>query len=150
MVALLFTGIIHAITDLETDRKIIITILSQSQPALVQEFKALCNHYDESVFQFFDKKNNNSLATHVAYMESEIEIFKKVGDDIRYRTVQPLVYEYYYYLKDLLAIVKRYIGSWDTLTLALKLRKFKPILPIDIRNRGDFALFWSLNHRLHC
>lgn len=150
IIALLCTSITCAITDLESDRHTIIAILNQQRPESVSEFHSLFKHYDEAVLQFFDKKNNDSLKMHIDYMEVEILTFKRLGDDAHYGCIQPLLHEYYYCLKDLLTIVKRYIGSWDTLSLALRLKKFKPILPVALRHRGDFSLFWALNHRLHC
>lgn len=139
-----------AIVDLETIKGEIVTVLRQEQPKYVEEFNQFFKRYDELVFKFFDQKNNDSLKTHVHDMEAEIEILKNVCADERYRSISNTLRNYHTHVAELVGVLKQFVGSRDTISLALRVRKFKPILPKTIRQRGRSSLLKSLHHRLRC
>jgi hypothetical protein len=143
-------SLVSAFTDAETTKKNILTTLKQEQPTAIEEFTAFFKKYDDLVLNFFDKKNKSPLKTHIGYMETELEILQKVCHDIRYQSIHPLLSNYHTHLTELITLLKNSIGSNDTLSLSLKIRKFKKILPEEVRKRGNVALFSALHHRLTC
>lgn len=136
--------------NVESARTTIVELLKKEQPACIAEFKTFFKQYDELVVNFFDKKNNDSLTTHIMRMETELQTLKKVCDDEQYRCIHPILCGYHAQVTELIELLKRYVGSHDTVSLAFKVRKFKIILPEVVRQRGDVSLFWSLHHRLRC
>jgi hypothetical protein len=148
--ALCCYGISVASENLELARKTIFERLSKEQPACIGEFKTFFKQYDELVVNFFDKKNNDPLTTHIMRMETELQTLKNACNDERYRCVNPILCGYHDHVTELITLLKHYVGSHDTLSLAFKVHKFKIILPETVRQRGDISLFWSLYHRLRC
>lgn len=149
-VTLLFFFDVYAIVDLEIIKGQIITVLRQEQPKHVEEFEHFFKKYDDLVFKFFDQKNHDSLKVHVDGMEAEIEILKNVCSDARYHSISTTLRNYQAYVAELVDVLKQFIGLRDTISLALKVRKFKPIIPKVIRQRGELSLLKSLHHRLRC
>jgi len=148
--ALCCYSIAFATGNLESARKTVVELLNKEQPACIKEFKTFFKQYDELVVSFFDKQNNDPLTTHIARMETKLQTLKNVCDDERYRCIHPILCGYHTQVTELVALLKHYVGSHDTLSLAFKVHKFKIILPESVRQRGDISLFWSLHHRLRC
>lgn len=136
--------------DVEMVKKTIGNVLRQKNPAVVGEFNAFCQRYDRLVLTFFDTKNNESLATHVAYMEQELVMLDKVRHDARFASVQSYLDTYYGHIERLVYLLKEHIGSHKTFSLCLKIYKFKFLLPKDLKKRGNFSLLRALRHRLSC
>lgn len=139
-----------AIPDLETTRNTISAILHKELPTSVGVFDNFFKQYDERVCTFFDKRNNDSLKTHIEHMEQELYILKNICDDMHYHCIKPILTHYHMHISELITLLKEYINSHDTLSLAFKVREFKHILPHEVKQRGDISLFWSLHHRLRC
>lgn len=150
LIVLIFVGAAHASGDFESARKTIISCLNTEQPSCIAEFNTFFKRYDEMVITFFDKQNNESLKTHISYMETELQTLKSVCNNARYSCINAILCTYQAQIEDLIALLKNYVGSHDTVSLAFKVRKFKVILPEHVKKRGDISLFWSLHHRLRC
>jgi hypothetical protein len=150
MIVLGFLGAAHAGEDFESARKSIITCLNKEQSGCMAEFNTFFKRYDAVVINFFDKKNNEPLKAHIGHMETELQTLKSVCNDTRYGCINAILCTYQTYVEDLIALLKNYVGSHDTISLAFKVRKFKIILPEHVKSRGDISLFWSLYHRLRC
>ena len=146
----LIPGTASAISNLETTRKEIVATLNREAPNCVAEFNSFFKKYDAVVFSFFDTKNNEPLKAHIESMESELQLLQNVCNDARYRSVHSILCEYHAHLKELVTLLKQYVGSHDTVSLAWKVRRFKVILPKTVKQQGDVSLFWGLYHRLRC
>ena len=144
------SGTVSAISDLDATRKEIIAVLHREAPTCIEEFNDFFKKYDGVVFSFFDKKNNEPLKAHIESMETELQLLQNVCNDVRYQSVHSILCEYHMHLKELVTLLRQYVGSCDTLSLAWKVRKFKVILPKTVKKQGDVSLFWALNHRLRC
>jgi hypothetical protein len=134
--------------SLEAGKNRIVATLRNEQPAIVAEFVNFCRQYDALVVDFFDTKNNESLGVHIGRMEAELQTLYRVCHDMRYQSVKGLLLYYYTHIAELVSLLKQYVGSYNTLSLGLKLRKFKLLLPESVKARGDFSLFCSVRHRL--
>jgi hypothetical protein len=140
----------YAVADLESARKIILTTLEQDHPEQIAEFNHFFKKYDAVVLNFFDKKNQEPLKIHIKQMETELQALKDVCEDMRYCSINGILSHYYTSITELIILLKHYVDSHDTISLAFKVRKFKAILPEAVKQRGDIALFWGLHHRLRC
>jgi len=147
---LIIASSVHAIIDLNATRNMVDAILNEKNPEHTVEFKRFFRRYDDVVESFFDKKNNDSLKTHITKMETELQTLKSVCDDVRYGCISSILCTYYEHITELIDLLRHYIGSHDTLSLAFKVREFKAILPETVRQRGDISLFKALYHRLRC
>lgn len=136
--------------DLKTAKNSLITILQKERHDCVKEFQELLEKYDKIVLDFFDKKNNDSLKTHISRMEIELHSLKKVYEDVRYCSITALLKEHYGQLEEVVSLLKRYIGSHDAFSLALEVQKYKPILPEPLQKKSNVSLFSCLRHRLKC
>lgn len=146
---LLFSFQLHSRThDVATSKAIIVSILYQKNPDAVPEFNHFFDKYDRSVIMFFDRKNNDSLAQHIRRMEAELQELQAVYNDERFSSVREPLIDQYEHLSNLLVVLRRYVGSRDALSLAFKVRKFKFLLPPEVRKRGNISLYRSLRHRL--
>jgi len=150
IIVLVFFSAAYAGEDFESARKSVITCLHKEQPACIAEFNTFFKRYDALVVNFFDKKNNEPLTTHICHMETELQTLKTVCNDTRYGCINAILCTYQTHIEDLISLLKSYVGSHDSLSLAFKVRKFKMILPEHVKKRGDISLFWSLHHRLRC
>lgn len=147
---LFFASAANASLDIETAKATIIETLQRENPSVIGEFKRLCRRYDRIIITFFDTNNTDSLKTHINYMEAELRTLKNLCDDIRFRSVQSILTNFYEHIQHLITILQQYIGSRNTISLALKVRNYKFLLPKIVHARGDLALLKGLNHRLRC
>ncbi len=145
-----FVSSASALSTIETTKKNILTLLQAAQSECLSEFTLFSQRYDEVVTCFFDRNNRDSLQTHVTYMEKELKTLESVYNDKRYELVRHLLAEYRTALTELVTTLKKYIGSRNTVGLALHVSKYRPLLPSAIRERGDVSLFQALRHRLRC
>jgi hypothetical protein len=146
----IFAHTLFPLTNVTTTKHSLLTILKREQPACVEEFTTFFRKYDEVVSNFFDRKNNDPLKKHVEIMEIELQTLKKVGENEKYKSIKIILEEYYTPLRELITLLKRYSGSQDTLSLALEIRKYKPLLPESLQQQGSATLFSCLRHRLKC
>lgn len=140
----------YAFEDIETARTSMITLLEKHNPDVLRDFHGFCHRYNQLVFDFFDKKNNDPLEAHIKYMETNANILQHVCNDLRFQSVRSFLITRYEQVLEMIKVLKKYKGSHDTLTLAFRLKKFKFLLPYAVKKRGDISLFWSLHHRLRC
>ena len=71
-----------------------------------------------------------------------------VIDAEQFASVRALLQEQRDHLDELLAVLRNYVGSHNALSLAFKVRKFKFLLPPEVKKRGNFSCIKSLRHRL--
>ncbi len=136
--------------SIEQVRDSIIKNLSKNNPMVVIEFNNFYNQFDRVIRLFFDKKNNQSLALHIKQIELIVKTLKGISIDQNFQCVRVVLQEYYAEVKDLLAILKEYVGSINSVSFALRVKRFEFIVPTDIRKRGQLYIFGSLHHRLMC
>lgn len=150
LILLLCSHLACAMPSIETARATIMTALQKWHPAIITEFKKFCKQYDNVTTAFFDTQNKDSLPVHITRMERELQTLQKVCDNPQYQNVKPLLLCYCRQIAELISVLKQHVGSHEALSLCFKLYKFKILLPEHIKNRGNFALFRSVHHRLHC
>ena len=136
--------------DVQARKQAIIYTLSQKNPTALPEFAAFFTKYDQLVTKFFDTTNYESLEAHTRYMEKELHVLRAACNDNRFKPVRDILVAHYHDVEHLVAVLKEYRGSRDAISLALKVRGFKFLLPPDVKKRGDIALFFALKHRLSC
>lgn len=141
---------LNAFKNIETSKKKIIDTLQKNNPTSLATFKQFCMKYDQSVIDFFDSKNNLSLAHHVKRMQRDLALFNDVAHDEQFITVQAMFIDLNRELEALVTVLKQYTSSRNSVGLAFKVRRFKKLLPRPINKWTEFSLFWSLNHRLNC
>jgi hypothetical protein len=150
LIFLLLPALTHAHQNFDETRQEILTILQTTTPTAVQPCKALFAQYDTLVTNFFDKKNTESLAAHVKHMREGVAALHTACHDVRFKSVHVLFKRLH---KDVSAMVDTcasYVGARITLFFALAMKKFKFLMPAAIQNKGDFAVFRCLSHRLSC
>lgn len=141
---------IHAHEDIDALKTKIIAILKQSNPKTVSTFSDFFKQYDRVVIHFFDRSNNDSLATHIAFMEKELKQLDTVAKDKQYAPIKTMLTDLYGNLRDLVDTLRGYVDTSNSVFLALSVRKFKFLLPTEIQEKGEFSLFKSLRHRHNC
>lgn len=147
---LLVCHLAWASPSIEQVKHSIIVKLTKHNSAAIIEFNNFYNQFDRSIHLFFDKKNDQSLASHIKRIESEVETLKAVCADPAFVSVAFILKEHYAHVKDLIIILRSYVGSINSVAFALKVKRFEFLLPKDIKERGHFSLFRSLHHRLMC
>jgi hypothetical protein len=148
VIFLCFVSGVQGYTNVTESKAMILTILQQKNPSVIPEIKDFFKRYDQSIQLFFDKSNNDSFSTHIDRMEGEVAEIEAVIEDERFAAIRHILEEQHEHLISLLNIFKRYEGSHSALSLAFKVRKFKFLLPVDVRKRGNLSLYKSLRHRL--
>lgn len=141
---------LNAFKNIEISKKKIIDTLQKNNPTSLATFNQFCSKYDQLVIDFFDSKNNLSLAHHVKRMQRDLVIFNDAAHDEKFAAVQPILIELNHELEALVTVLKQYTHSKNSVGLAFKVRRFKKLLPSPINKWTEFSLFWSLNHRLSC
>lgn len=136
--------------DLESARKDIIATLKRDNPDGLPVFNAFFKQYDKLAINFFDKKNNESLKDHVDRMEDGLGTLKDMSEKDQYKSIRDILSKFHTKLAGLIGLLKEYIGTHNTFSCAIQLLEYKHILPHDVKERSDFSLYWSLDHRLKC
>jgi len=136
--------------DIEIIQSKIISILEKNNPLIIPEFNNFCTQYHQSIVQFFDTTNNEPLTLHIARIENELLLLKQTYSDIRFNSVQPILLGYHQDITKLVHVLKNYVGSTNSISLAWHVQQFKSLLPQPIKDRGNYALFMALKHRLAC
>lgn len=145
-----FLCIKGAITDIDATKTTAIEILQRKNPGAIAEFQLFYQKYYQLVSSFLDDNNHQSLANHIAHMEKEMVLLRRIIDDSKFGCIRPLLTEFNEHLSAFIVLLKQYVCSHHTISLALKLRRFEFLLPRTIRQRSFISLFKSLKHRLHC
>lgn len=134
--------------DVEVVRNKVIRTLSANNPKILPEFFKYSDQYDKLVFDFFDTNNKLPLVSHIQLLDENLKTLTQVIDNPEYSSARVNLQEVYPKLIELIAILKNQIGSRNYGWLGLKIRRFKFLLPLLIRNRGEISLLWSLRHRV--
>jgi hypothetical protein len=134
--------------DVEIVRNKIARILTENNPKVLPEFFQYSDQYDKLVFDFFDINNKLPLVTHIQLFDENLKVLTRVIDNPEFSSARTYFQEVYPKLIELIAVLKNQIGSRNYGWLGLKVRRFKFLLPLLVRNRGEISLLWSLRHRV--
>lgn len=146
----LFSCALHAQESIEEIRDHIVATLAKHNPQVLEKFHELYKQFDSSVHSFFDRANKQSLAEHSKRMEQELALLTTVCKDKAFASVATILKVHRQSVIELIAIFKKYVGSYNSVAFALKVKRFEHLLPDDIKSRGHFSIFRSLHHRLLC
>lgn len=136
--------------SIEEVRDSIIKTLAHHNPCVLEQFNCFYAQFDSSVHAFFDKKNHQSLADHIKRIEGEADLLGQVCSDLNFSSVCAILRKHRAHVLELIAILKKYVGSINSVGFALNVKRFEFLLPDDIKKRGHISLFRSLHHRLMC
>ncbi len=134
--------------DIEIIRNKIIRTLTANNPKALPDFFQYSDKYDKVVFDFFDTNNSLSLVSHIQLLDESLKTLNNVIDNPEFSSARANLQEVFPKLVELIAIFKQQIGSRNYGWLGLKVRRFKSLLPLLVRNRGEVSLLWSLRHRV--
>lgn len=141
---------LHALDTIEITRAALVKTLQHQNPAALTEFMLLFKRYEQIVFDFFDSNNHTPLSGHISRMHHELETLERVCHTACFSSITPTLRLYQKHLQELVDILQSYKNGRDIISVGLKVRKFKFLLPKEVYDRGDIALFWALHHRLTC
>ncbi|MCX5922402.1 MAG: hypothetical protein NTX86_03670 [Candidatus Dependentiae bacterium] len=144
------TSTAQATEKIESIRDTIVSTLKHTNPTTLAQFNEFYKQYEQSVFEFFDPKNELPLTQHIERMNQDLKTLKGVYDNPQFKSVRPNLLDLNNHFIAMVAILKQYIGSRNSIGMALNVRPFKFLLPAAVKNRGNISLFKSLHHRLTC
>lgn len=146
----LFSCALYAQESIEHVKDHIIATLSHHNPHVVKRFNDFYKQFDGSVHSFFDRANNQPLTEHIKRIEQELALLTTVCQDKAFASVATILKTHQQSVIELIAILKKYVGSCNSVGFALKVKRFEFLVPQDIKERGHFSIFRSLHHRLQC
>lgn len=140
---------LYASYDIETTKERIMQILQQQDTASIVTFRNFFYRYDQLVVNLFDMQNTDSLKTHIACMEQELEVLQQTVHNPKYRAIQPLLVPLQKDVTTMTQILKENANS-NALNLGLRIQSYDHLLPATVKQRRLISLFWALQHRLNC
>lgn len=141
---------IFAQKNIEDIRRDITKVLNKENANALPEFNQFCHDYNYIVTNFFALNNKENLKTHLKYMDSELKVLENTANNPAFISVKNILKELEKNLSGMIKILKQHINSKNHLTLALKLQKYRFLLPNSILNKGEMHILSCLKHRLSC
>ncbi len=124
--------------------------LQHHNPQAIAEFNALFKLYDHSIDYFFDYNNHLPLSDHVTILEQNLAVLRQTINNPQFASIHHELNGLYRDFNRLITTLKSFIGTRNSIHFAWRMKKYRPLMPEHIRNRGDFAIFCYLRHRLKC
>lgn len=141
---------LYALDTIEVTKAALVKTLQQQNPAALTEFMLLFKRYEQIVFDFFDTNNHAPLSTHISRMQDELKTLDQCCSNPHFNAITPTLRMYQAHLQELVTLLQSYKNARDIISVGFKVRKFKFLLPKEVYERGDIALFLALRHRLTC
>lgn len=140
----------HNQKNVELLRDKSIAILNKKNPKAIPEFKHLYTRYEKAVFNFFDKKDKQPLSSHVNQMEKDLIELQNICNNTEFISIKAILLNLKKDFASFMSTIKPFVGTRNYIKLALKIRKFKHLLPVALVNKGDVHLLTLIKHRLNC